>query len=87
LGAVPGDLIRMVLGSGLALAMVGIAAGFAGFLAAARLLSAMLYGVTPHDPLTIAAGVGLLAISADLAAYLPARRAARVDPVTALRDE
>ena len=87
LGAVPGDLIRMVLGSGLALAMAGIAGGLAGFLAAARLLSAMLYGVTPHDPPTIAAGIGLLAICAALAAYLPARRAARVDPVRALREE
>jgi putative ABC transport system permease protein len=87
LGAVPGDMVRMVLGSGLTLAMVGIAAGLAGFLAVARLLSAILYGVTPHDPVTIVAGVGVLAICAALAAYLPARRAARVDPVQALRDE
>jgi predicted permease len=87
LGAVPGDVIRMVLGNGLALAAAGIAAGLAGFLAMARLLSALLYGVTPHDPATIAAGVLLLALSAVVAAYLPARRAARVDPVRALREE
>jgi putative ABC transport system permease protein len=87
LGAVPGDMVRMVLGSGLALAAAGAAAGLAGFFFAARLLSAILYGVTAHDPATIAAGVGLLAASAALAAYLPARRAARVDPVRALREE
>ena len=87
LGAVPGDLVRMVLGSGLGLAAAGLAAGLAGFLILARFLGAILYGVTPHDPLTIAAGVGLLAVSAAAAAYLPARRAARVDPVQALREE
>jgi ABC-type antimicrobial peptide transport system permease subunit len=77
----------MVLGNGLALAGAGIVVGLAGFLAAARLLSTILYGVTAHDPATIAAGAGLLAISAAVAAYLPARRAARVDPVRALREE
>ena len=87
LGAVPGDMVRMVLGHGLALAGAGIVVGLAGFLAAARLLSTILYGVSAHDPATIAAGAGLLAISAALAAYLPARRAARVDPVRALREE
>jgi putative ABC transport system permease protein len=87
LGAVPGDLIRMVLGSGLALTLVGLAVGLAGFLVLARLLSTVLYGVTPRDPVTIVAGVAVLASGAILAAYIPARRAARVDPVEALREE
>ena len=87
LGAVPGDLIRMVLGSGLALTLVGLAVGLAGFLMLARLLSTVLYGVTPRDPVTIVAGVAVLASGAILAAYIPARRAARVDPVEALREE
>jgi ABC-type antimicrobial peptide transport system permease subunit len=87
LGAVPGDLIRMVLGSGLALTLAGLAVGLAGFLLLARLLSTILYGVTPRDPLTIVAGVTVLGLGAVLAAYIPARRAARVDPVEALREE
>jgi putative ABC transport system permease protein len=87
LGAVPKDVVRMVLASGLALAGAGLLAGLAGFLLLARLLSATLYGVTPRDPLTIAAGVVMLTLGAAVAAYVPARRAARIDPVEALRDE
>jgi putative ABC transport system permease protein len=87
LGAVPKDVVRMVLTSGLMLAGAGLLAGLAGFLLLARLLSAILYGVTPRDPLTIAAGVALLTIGAAVAAYVPARRAARIDPVEALREE
>jgi putative ABC transport system permease protein len=87
LGAVPGDLVRMVLGSGFALTLTGLTAGLAGFLLLARLLSTILYGVTPRDPLTVVVGVAILALGAALAAYIPARRAARVDPVEALREE
>jgi putative ABC transport system permease protein len=87
LGAVPGDVIRMVLGSGLALTGLGLAAGLAGFLILARFLAAILYGVTPRDPLTIAAGILVLGCGAAAAAFIPARRAARVDPVQALREE
>jgi ABC-type antimicrobial peptide transport system permease subunit len=87
LGAVPKDVVRMVLASGLTLAGAGLLAGLAGFLLLARLLSAILYGVTPRDPLTIAAGVALLTLGAAVAAYVPARRAARIDPVEALREE
>jgi putative ABC transport system permease protein len=87
LGAVPGDLIRMVLGSGLALTLGGLAVGLAGFLLLARLLSNVLYGITPRDPLTVVTGVVVLGAGAALAAYIPARRAARVNPVEALREE
>jgi len=86
LGAGRNEVLRMVLASGLALTVAGLAAGFTGFLMLARLLSSILYGVTPRDPLTIGIGIGLVALSATLAAFLPARRAARVDPVEALRD-
>lgn len=87
LGAVQGDVVRLVLGGGLAFTLVGLAVGLTGFLLLARLLSSVLYGVTPRDPLTIGVGVGLVALSATIAAVLPARRAARVNPVEALRDE
>jgi putative ABC transport system permease protein len=87
LGAVPGDVVRMVLGGGLFVAGAGLVLGLAGFLLLGQLLSSMLYGVTPHDPFTIVVGAGLVAVSAAVAALLPARRAARVDPVEALREE
>lgn len=86
LGAGRGEVLRMVLGSGLALTVAGLAVGLSGFLMLARLLSSILYGVTPHDPLTVGVGIGLVAMSATVAAFLPARRAARVDPAEALRD-
>jgi predicted permease len=87
LGAVQRDLVRMVLLSGLALAGTGIVIGLGAFLLLARWLGTILYGVTPHDLLTIVTGTVLLGFSAVIAAYLPARRAARVDPVRALREE
>ena len=87
LGALQGDVVRMVLGSGLVLAGAGLAAGLAAFLLLARTLRTILYGVTPHDLITIVSGTLLLLVCAIVAAYLPARRAARVDPVKALREE
>ena len=87
LGALPGDMVRMVVGRGLLLAGAGAVAGLAGFLVLARLLSGILYGVSPHDPLTIGAGVVILGLGAAAAALIPARRAARIDPVQALREE
>ena len=90
LGAVKRDVLRMVVGQGLRLAVAGIAIGAVAALLLARLLpsfSHLLYGVWPWDPLTLMA-VSLVLISvALLACYLPARRAARVDPMIALRHE
>jgi predicted permease len=87
LGAIPGDVVRMVLRNGLAMTGAGLAAGLGGFLLLARLLSTMLYGVTARDPGTMLAGVLILGLGGALAAFLPAWRAARVDPVEALRGE
>jgi putative ABC transport system permease protein len=87
LGAQPGDVIRLILKQGLALTLIGVAAGILGALAAARAMSGLLYGVTATDPATFAAISLLLAIVALLACYLPARRAARVEPIAALRCE
>jgi putative ABC transport system permease protein len=86
LGAEPGGVARMVLWNGLALAGVGALAGAGAFLVLGRLLSALLYGIGPRDPATMAGGVLLVTVVAAAASYLPARRAARVDPVVALRE-
>jgi putative ABC transport system permease protein len=87
LGATPGDLLRLVLREGLGLAAVGVAAGLVGALALSRLLSGLLFGVEATDPLTFAAVPALLALTALAATAVPARRAARVEPMTALREE
>jgi putative ABC transport system permease protein len=87
LGAQRRDVLRLVIGQGLKLALVGVAAGVAGALGLTRFLSSLLYGVKPTDPLTFI-GVSAIAIAvALLASYVPARRAMRVDPMTALRHE
>ena len=85
IGATPGDVVRLFVREGAALTMVGVAGGLAGALLVTRALSTLLFGVTTTDPLTFAAVAGTLAIVALLACYLPARRAGRVDPMTALR--
>ena len=87
LGARPADVLRMALGGGLRLVLAGAALGVVGALALTRLMKSILYGVTPSDPLTIGAAVLLLAGVTLLSAWLPARRAARVDPAAALRYE
>jgi putative ABC transport system permease protein len=87
LGARPGDVIRLILKQGLAMTIIGVAAGNLGAIAAARVMSGLLYGVTATDPATFVAISLLLAIVAMLACYLPARRAARVEPIAALRCE
>lgn len=87
LGAQRGDVLRLVLKHALFLTGVGLACGVVLALAGSRLTSAMLYGVKPHDPLTYAAVVLLLAIIAMVACLVPLRRAMRVDPIVALRYE
>jgi ABC-type antimicrobial peptide transport system permease subunit len=87
LGASPGQLVSSVVGRGMTLAAIGIVAGFIGSLALGRLLTSLLYGLPARDPLTLGASVVLLTAVAAVACWLPARRASRVDPVTALRAE
>ena len=87
IGADQGRVVRLVLGGGLRLSLAGIALGSAAALALGRLLASQLHEVRPHDPLTFVT-VPLLLLGIALAAsYLPARRAARVDPIAALRAE
>jgi len=87
LGARERQVMVLVVGQGLRLAMLGLLLGMAGAMALTRVLQSQLYGVSPTDPLTFAAVAALLAAAATLASYLPARRAARVDPMIALRSE
>jgi putative ABC transport system permease protein len=87
LGANPRRLVRMVVRQGMAVAGAGLAAGIVAAVAVTRLMAGLLYEVSPTDAATLAAVTALLAAATLLANYLPARRAARVDPLTALRSE
>jgi predicted permease len=87
LGAERTDVLRLVVGQGLRLSLIGIGAGLAAALGLTRLMSSMLYGVHPTDLVTFAAVSLLLAGVAVLASYVPARGATRVDPIIALRYE
>jgi predicted permease len=87
LGARPRDLMRMVVGQGMVMTTVAVVVGVMGALAATGLLSGLLYEVAPRDPRTFAVVAGLLTIVALAASWLPARRATRIDPIAALRDE
>jgi predicted permease len=87
LGASPGDARLMILREGLTMAAAGIVVGLIAAASLSRLLGGLLYGVKPNDPVTFALVPVLLAVVALLASYLPARRATRVDPTTALRAE
>ena len=87
LGAQQRDLLRLVIGQGILLAVIGSALGIAAALGLTRFISSMLFGVRANDPLTIVAVVILLAAVALAACYIPARRAMKVDPMVALRYE
>nr|MDP2528113.1 ABC transporter permease [Candidatus Palauibacterales bacterium] len=87
LGAQRRDVLRLVLAQSGRIALAGIGVGVAAALALTRLMTGLLYGVSPSDPLTVVAAAALLGSIALLAGYLPARRAARVDPMRVLREE
>ena len=80
LGARPSDVLRLVLGEGLRLGLLGVVAGIRGALALTRLIAALLYGVRPASPFTFAAVATLLIGVVLLACYIPAHRAMKVDP-------
>jgi predicted permease len=87
LGAQSADVMRLVVGEGARMALLGVTAGIAGAFGLTRLIANQLFGISAHDPLTFATVTILLTLVALLACYLPARRAVRVDPGVALRCE
>jgi putative ABC transport system permease protein len=87
LGAKPVDVLGMVIRQGITLALIGVAIGVVAALGVTRLVTSMIYGVTPYDPVTFVTVAILLVLVAAIACYIPARRAMRVDPMIALRYE
>ena len=87
LGAQPTDVLRVIVGHGLRLVLLGLFIGVAGAFVVTRWMSSVLFGVTPTDPLTFTVVALMLGSVALLASYIPARRAMRVDPMVALRYE
>jgi putative ABC transport system permease protein len=87
IGAERRDVLALVIGGGLKLALLGIAIGLAGALALSRLIETMLFDVRPFDPPSYAATAALLLVIAAFACYMPARRAMKIDPIIAIRQE
>jgi putative ABC transport system permease protein len=87
IGARPGEIVRMILGQGMGLALMGVALGILGSFALTHMVKSFLFGVTPNDPVTFLGVAGVLTAAAFAACYVPARRASRIDPNIALRVE
>jgi putative ABC transport system permease protein len=87
LGAQQNDVLRLIIGHGARMALVGVAVGIVAAMGLTRLMANQLFGVSPHDPITFVGVAVLLIIVAVAACYIPARRAMRVDPIIALRCE
>jgi len=87
LGAKMRDVLTLVIGRGMKLTLLGISIGLAGAIALTGVLKTLLFNVSATDPITFAGVAGLLLVVALLACYLPARRATKVDPMTALRNQ
>jgi putative ABC transport system permease protein len=86
-GASPIDVMRMIVGRGMKMGLIGLGVGLALALALGRLLGTLLYGVKPMSPAVYVGTMAAMVLAALLACWIPGRRAARVDPVVALRDE
>jgi putative ABC transport system permease protein len=87
LGALPSSIFRLVVGQGMTLVLISIGIGLLGALACTRVMNSLLFGVTAWDPITFVSIATLIAAVAFLACWLPARRAARINPIEALRSE
>jgi putative ABC transport system permease protein len=87
LGAERWDVLRMVLRDGAKMAMSGVAIGLGAALGLTRVMTSMLFGISAHDPVTVAGVATLLTVVAFAACCIPARRATRVDPMVALRND
>jgi ABC-type antimicrobial peptide transport system permease subunit len=87
LGARPGAVMTLVLRQGLTLAAIGAGLGLVGASLVSRLLSKLLYDVAPTDPLAFATSVVVLLVVAGVGCWVPSRRAARIDPIVALRQD
>ena len=87
LGAQRGDVLKLVVGQGMSLALMGVVIGLAASVLLMRLIAGLLFGVSSTDPVTLLIFTALLAAVALLANYIPASRAARIDPMVALRHD